>query len=74
MFIVIEIQTNADGTVGTIVNSYASQPQAESKYHTILAAAALSAVPVHAAVILTNDGRMVSFQSYDHRPPDPEAE
>lgn len=74
MYIVIEIQTNADGTVGTIVNSYDSRLQAESKYHQILASAALSTVPVHAAVILTNEGRMVSFESYDHRTPEPEAE
>ena len=66
MFIVIEIQTYNDGNVGTIVNSYASQNQADSKFFSILAAAALSDVPIHAAAILTAEGRMVRFESYNH--------
>ena len=68
MYIVIEIQTNADGTVGTIVNSYNSSAQADSKYYSILASASLSSVPVHSAVIIKNDGRMVRFESYNHQP------
>lgn len=66
MYIVIEIQTNASGEVATIVNTYPSQAQADSKYYSILSAAALSTVPVHSAVILTNEGRMVRFESYTH--------
>lgn len=74
MYIVIEMQTNASGEVAAIVNAYPSQAQADSKYYSILSAAALSAVSVHSAVILTNEGRMVSFQSYDHSAPEPKAE
>lgn len=66
MFIVIELQTNADGTVGNLVYQYASRDEAESKFHSILAAAAISALPVHSAVMLTNAGVMVKSEFYRH--------
>lgn len=69
MYIVIEIQTAANGTVSTIVNDYSNSAQADSKFFSILASAALSNVPVHAATILTNEGRMVRFESYTHEQP-----
>ena len=65
-YIVIEIQTNSDGTVGNLVNAYADRMQAEQQYHTVLASAAVSALPVHAAVLLTNDGRLIASQAYHH--------
>lgn len=66
MYIVIELQTNADGTVGNLVYQYASRDEAESKFHYILAAAAVSTLPVHAAVMLTNAGTMVKSEYYRH--------
>jgi len=66
MYIVIEIQTNTDGSIGTIVNSYEDQRDAESKYHTILSYAAKSQLPMHSAVILTNDGMGYASQCYTH--------
>ena len=48
MFIVMEIQTSEQ--VATIVNAYDDRNQAENKYHAILSAAAVSAVPKHGAV------------------------
>ena len=66
MYIVIEIQTNSDGTVGTLVNSYEVRDQAESKFHTILAAAAISTLPCHAAVLLTEQGLILSNGYYEH--------
>ena len=66
MYIVIEIQTNADGLVGTIVTQHESWQAAEAKYHTVLAAAAVSSLPVHAAVILTGDGNVVRGEHYTH--------
>lgn len=65
MFIVIEIQTSGD-TVGTIINKFESIYEAEARYHAILAAAAVSSVPVHAAVILTNSGTLVKSEYYRH--------
>jgi hypothetical protein len=66
MYIVMEIQTNANGTVGTLVTAYDNRDQAESKYHTILAAAAISTLPVHAAVILDEHGLILANGAYEH--------
>lgn len=65
-YIVIELQTNSDGTVGNLVYAYDDRLQAEQKYHLILASAAVSALPSHAATILTSDGRQVANQCYRH--------
>lgn len=66
MYIVIELQTNADGAIGNIVTAYNSREQAFSKYHTILSAAAVSALPCHAAVILDNKGMQIAAQCFEH--------
>ena len=66
MYIVIEIQTNPNGTVGNIVNAYATKDLAFQKFHTILAAAAVSSLPVHAAVILDNKGLQIAAQAFEH--------
>ena len=66
MFLVIEIQTNSDGTIGNFVWSYSSQNEAFAKYHSVLASAAVSVLPVHSCVILRNDGQQIAAQSYRH--------
>ena len=66
MYIVIEMQTNADGTVGTITTPYADRNAAESAYHTALAAAAVSSLPKHSAALLTNEGYLEASQCYEH--------
>lgn len=66
MYIVIEIQTNPNGTVGNIVNAFATKDLAFQKFHTILAAAAVSSLPVHAAVILDNKGLQIAAQAFEH--------
>ena len=65
-FIVIEVQTNADGTVGNIVTSYTDRNLAEQKYHMILASAAVSSLPAHCAVLMTNDGNCLAHACYHH--------
>lgn len=64
MYIVIEIQTG--DSVATIVNSYADRNAAENKYHTVLAAAAVSTVPKHGAVMLTDEGVRLKGECYIH--------
>lgn len=64
MYIVIEIQTT--DTVATIVNSYSDRNTAEQKYHQILAAAAVSTVPKHGAVMLTDEGVRLKGECYIH--------
>ena len=66
MYIVIEIQTDSSGKVSTLVYQFTDRLQADAKFHTILAAAAVSALPIHAAVIMTNTGTMVKSEFYRH--------
>ena len=71
VYIVIEIQATeeteqAPATAATIVNTYADRSVAEQAYHTILAAASVSAVPVHSAVMLTGDGTRIKGETYRH--------
>lgn len=65
-YIVLEIQTMTDGQVACLVTPHGTQMQAESSYHSVLAAAALSALPRHAAVLLTSDGSVQASQYYEH--------
>lgn len=71
-YLVIELQTAVDGTVANLVNQFDDRLQAESAYHTILAAAAVSSLPIHAAVMLTNDGTSINSAYYVHEQPAPE--
>lgn len=66
MFIVIEMQTNG-GEVATIINKYTDLNQAYQKYYTVLAAAAVSNVEVHTALILTETGGIVRAECFDRR-------
>lgn len=71
-YIVIEMQTNDAGTVGTLVWSFDTRNQAESKFHSVLSAAAISELPLHAASLLQSDGRLLDCRSYEHVEPEPE--
>lgn len=66
MYIVVELQKNADGKVGNIVTSYNTLAEAESKYHSILAAAAMSELSTHSAIIVSEEGFPVAHQCYKH--------
>lgn len=66
MYIVIELQTVNETTVANIVNSYTERAVAEQKYHSILAAAAVSALPCHSATMLDEKGRMIKSEYYTH--------
>lgn len=71
MFIVIELQTTAAGVVGSLVYKYDNLNEAEAKYHSILAAAAVSTMAVHACVIMTNTGTVVKSEFYRHDQEEP---
>ena len=64
MYIVLELQTSNDGTIGNIVTKYDTLNEAESKYYAVLSAAALSNVPVHSAVIIDNTGMSIAQRAY----------
>ena len=64
--IVIELQTNEDGTVGNLVYSFDTEDEAWSKWHAVMSAAALSDLPCHAAVYMRSDGTFVQSGRFDH--------
>ena len=65
-YIVVELQTAPDESVANLVTSHDDRNAAESKYHQVLAAAAVSQLPVHAAVLMSSDGGFIAAQSYEH--------
>ena len=66
MFIVVELQKNSEGQVSNIVTAHETQAEAESKYHSVLAAAAVSELPSHAAALLSEEGFSIANQCYHH--------
>ena len=66
MYIVIELQTAANGAVSNIVWAYASRDEAYSKYHAVLSAAAVSSLPCHACTILFHNGQEIAHECFKH--------
>lgn len=72
-YYIIELQTYANGEYGHIVHvAFDADPvkarfKAESKYHEVLAAAAVSELPQHAAVVVTSGGFPIMNQCYEHK-------
>lgn len=67
-YLVLEIQTFDTGAISTPTYAYDDRLAAESKYHAILSSAAVSKLPSHTCVLMTSDGRFISFQNYEHQP------
>lgn len=65
MFYVIEIQTQT-GTGAITPFAFANREEAESKYHTLLAVAAMSQVPKHGAMLFNDDGFVIKSEVYNH--------
>ena len=72
MFYIIEIQQYADLSYGHIVHWAETQNQAESKFYTVLAAAAISELPTHSVAMIDTDGNLRLCGSYHHEQPAPE--
>ena len=66
MFVVLELQRSGESSLATLTDTFVDQDMAEQKYHTILAAAAVSQIGLHSAVMLTEDGRVLKSESYRH--------
>ena len=65
-YIVIEIQKFENGSIAVPpIATFDSYFDAVSRYHTIMATAAISEVPVHSAVILTETGQEIKMDSYN---------
>lgn len=66
MFIVIELQTNSEGQVSSLVYPYEDENEAMSKYHAVLSVAATSALPKHACCIITDEGFYLKHECFKH--------
>ena len=77
-YYILEIQKNTAGEYGHIVHwaydedETQARLKAESKYHSVLAAAAISELPQHSATLITSDGMCIMNQCYEHNIPVPE--
>lgn len=65
-YLVIEIQTLADGTVANLVTAHNTLADAETKYHQVLAAAVKSNTKYHSSIIITEKGEWLKGETYDH--------
>jgi hypothetical protein len=84
-FYIMEIQQYADGSYGDIKHFVYDEDadkarlKGESKFYEVLAAAAVSNLPSHAAIMFSSDGFPIMHQCYKHEvtpepTPEPESE
>ena len=66
MYIVIEFQTTRKTAAIVPSVAFTDLNQAYQKYYTILAAAAVSNVPIHAAIMLNEKGELIRSEYFDH--------
>lgn len=65
-YFVVEIQKQPDGNFAHLVHTADNRNAAESTYHQVLAAAAISNLPQHSAILFTDEGFPLMHQSYQH--------
>ena len=70
-YLVTEIQKFEGGAMATPSWAFDTLASAEGKFHTVLAAAAGSALPVHAAILFTEEGFPLRHECYKHEPVTP---
>lgn len=68
MFIIQEIQTNGTQTALTPAITKTDPNEAESRFHSILAAAAISKVEVHTVIMYDEHGNVIKREFYEHLP------
>lgn len=66
MYIIQEMQTTNNQTALAPALTYTDKNQAESAYHTALAAAAVSAVQVHTVLMFDEHGNTLKRDYYEH--------
>lgn len=65
-YIVLELQKNNDGTISNVAWTFDDRNQAESKYYSVLAYAAVSDLPKHSVTLLHEEGYIIRYESYSH--------
>ena len=69
-YTVIEVQNNGT-TPGILTYVYTDENQAYAKWHTVLAAAAVSSVPYHSChIIRASDAQQIEGKAYIHVQPE----
>lgn len=66
MYAVIELQKTSEDQISTLVNAYHTLNEAYNKWHTVLAYAAVSTLPIHSAVILADTGEVIASEYFAH--------
>ena len=65
-YVIVEMQTNETGATAVLTQTAADRNHAKSIYHQVLAAAAVSTVPVHSCALLTEEGVEMVYESFTH--------
>lgn len=65
-YLVVEIQKFPNGSMSTPSYAFDNLNSAEAKYHTILAAAAVSSLPVHSCILMSEEGFPLRHECYKH--------
>ncbi len=66
LFVVVELQKNGD-QMANIVTSHNTLADAQYKFHTVAASAAISSVEKHSIVLLNDDGFPIERATFEHR-------
>lgn len=67
MYIVLEIQMDENKTVGMLTSSHGTLAEAQNKYYTVLAYAAVSNLAAHSAVLCDENGTVLMSQGFNHK-------
>ena len=70
MYVAVELKTKIDGSMEVSTFKKEKQEEAEKAFHSILATAATSEHPVHAAVVLNEFGVCQRSECYKHEVPE----
>ena len=62
---VIEIQKSGE-TATPLVQLFTDDAQAKSRYHELLSIAAVSSVPEHSVILVSEEGRYMFHEKYEH--------
>ena len=65
-YIVTEIQTFDGNQVAMLNYDFDDRNLADSKFYLVMSAAAVSALPCHAVVLITNEGQLLNRGMYKH--------
>ena len=71
-YIVIEFQTTDTDVTSILTTTHTTREEAEQQYHTVLAAAAVSALKCHGALLMDSFGTIYNVQHYPEVQPDTE--